>query len=161
QMLSALKWWLVGSSVGLRRPMVEYVRFYFIGMVVNVFGVSTIGGDVVRGLYLGGGRHAALALDSVVFDRVSGLAILMALGAFALLAFPEYRLPPALSLALMAGGLAIAVGWWTCPRLVRLLPVQNRFRRQVEHELAPFWRDRRLLARISALSAIFHLSQVG
>jgi glycosyltransferase 2 family protein len=161
QVLSALKWWLVGSSVGLRRPVVEYVRFYFIGMVVNVFGVSTIGGDVVRALYLGGGRNAAVALNSVVFDRVSGLAILMALGALAFLAFPEYRLPSALSVALMAGGVALAVGWWTCPRLVRLLPVRNRFRRLVECDLAPFWRDRRLLVQISALSAIFHLSQVG
>jgi uncharacterized membrane protein YbhN (UPF0104 family) len=140
---------------------VEYVRFYFIGMVVNVFGVSTIGGDVVRALYLGGGRNAAVALNSVVFDRVSGLAILMAVGALALLAFPEYRLPSALSVALMAGGVALAVGWWTCPRLVRLLPVRNRFRRLVECDLAPFWRDRRLLVQISALSAIFHLSQVG
>jgi uncharacterized membrane protein YbhN (UPF0104 family) len=161
QVLSALKWWLVGSSVGLRRPVVEYVRFYFIGMVVNVFGVSTIGGDVVRALYLGGGRNAAVALNSVVFDRVSGLAILMAVGALALLAFPEYRLPSALSVALMAGGVALAVGWWTSPRLVRLLPVRNRFRRLVECDLAPFWRDRRLLVQISALSAIFHLSQVG
>jgi uncharacterized membrane protein YbhN (UPF0104 family) len=161
QVLSALKWSLVGSSVGLRRPVVEYVRFYFIGMVVNVFGVSTIGGDVVRALYLGEGRNAALALNSVLFDRVSGLAILMALGALALLAFPEYRLPWALSVALTAGGVALAVGWWTCPRLVRLLPVRNRFRRLVECDLAPFWRDRRLLVQIGALSAIFHLSQVG
>jgi uncharacterized membrane protein YbhN (UPF0104 family) len=161
QVLSAVKWRLVGSSVGLGRPLLDYVRFYFIGMIVNVFGVSTIGGDVVRGLYLGAGRRPTLALNSVVFDRVSGLAILMALGALALLAFPQYRLPWALSAALMAGGLGLAVGWWTCPRLVRLLPVRNRFRRLVEHDLAPFWRDRRLLAQISVLSAIFHLSQVG
>jgi uncharacterized membrane protein YbhN (UPF0104 family) len=117
QVLSAIKWRLVGSSVGLRRPLVEYVRFYFIGMVVNVFGLSTIGGDVVRGLYLGAGRRPALALNSVIFDRMSGLAILMALGALALLAFPQYRLPSALSAALMAGGVGLAVGWWTCPRL--------------------------------------------
>ena len=161
QVLSGLKWWLVGRSVGLTRPVMEYVRYYFIGMVVNVFGVSTIGGDVVRGLYLGGGQHAALALNSVIFDRVSGLAILTALGALALLAFPSYHLPPALSVALTAGGVGIAVGWWTCPRLVRLLPARNRFRLQVEHDLAPFWRDRHLLVQISALSAIFHLSQVG
>jgi uncharacterized membrane protein YbhN (UPF0104 family) len=161
QVLSAVKWWLVGSSAGLGRPLVDYVRFYFIGMVVNVVGLSTIGGDVLRGLYLGAGRRPALALNSVVFDRVSGLAILMALGAFALLAFPQYRLPSALSAALMAGGLGLAVGWWTCPRLVRLLPVRNPFRRLVQHDLAPFWRDRKFLVQVAALSAIFHLSQVG
>src|SRR5262249_26638044 len=81
QVLSGVKWWLLGSSVGLARPIADYVRFYFIGMSLNVFGLSTIGGDVVRALYLGNGRRPALALNSVVFDRMNGLAILMALGA--------------------------------------------------------------------------------
>jgi uncharacterized membrane protein YbhN (UPF0104 family) len=161
QVLSAVKWWLVGTSVGLAKPLRDYVRFYFVGMVVNVFGLSTIGGDVVRGLYLGDGQQRALALNSVVFDRVSGLAVLMALGALALLAFPQYHLPAALSAAMMIGGFALIVGWWSCPRLVRLLPARNPFRRQVEHELAPFWRDRWLLAQIGAMSAVFHLSQVA
>jgi len=60
----------------------------------------------------------------------------------------------------MAGGLALVVGWWTCPRLVKLLPADNRIRRQVETELAPFWRDPKLLLRVSAVSLVFHLSQV-
>jgi uncharacterized membrane protein YbhN (UPF0104 family) len=76
QVLSAVKWWLVGTSVGLAKPLKDYVRFYFVGMVVNVFGLSTIGGDVVRGLYLrrglkrgiatlclGGGNGVALAVE--------------------------------------------------------------------------------------------------
>jgi hypothetical protein len=87
QVLSAVKWWMLGSSVGLRRPLGDYIRFYFIGMFLNVFGLSTIGGDVVRGLYLGDGRRPGLALNSVIFDRISGLAILMAMGAIALWRF--------------------------------------------------------------------------
>jgi uncharacterized membrane protein YbhN (UPF0104 family) len=161
QVLSGVKWWLLGSSVGLRRPVGVYLRYYFIGMFLNVFGLSTIGGDVARGLYLARGRRPGLALNSVVFDRISGLAILMALGAVALLAFPGYRLPRLLSTAMIAGGLALVLGWWLCPRLVRLLPPGNRIRRQVEQDLAPFWRDRGLLLRVGALSLLFHLSQVG
>ena len=161
QVLSAVKWWLIGSSVGLDRPLVNYVRFYFVGIFVNVFGFSTIGGDLARGLYLSDGRDPALGIDSVVFDRMSGLAILMALGAIALLSFPQYHLPSALNAALVAGGLGLVVAWWTCPRLVRLLPSGNRLRRAVEHDLAPLWRDRVLLAQIGALSAVFHLSQVA
>jgi uncharacterized membrane protein YbhN (UPF0104 family) len=161
QVLSAVKWWMLGASVGLARPLAGYVRFYFIGMFLNVFGFGTLGGDVVRGLYLGDGRRPALALNSVVFDRVNGLAILMALGAVALLAFPHYHLPWVLSAAFIAGGLALVVGWWACPRLVRFLPAGNRLRRQVEHDLAPVWRDAGLLVRVSALSLVFHLSQVG
>jgi len=160
QVLSSVKWWMLGTSVGLKRPLTEYLRFYFIGMFLNVFGLSTIGGDVVRGLYLGDGRRPGLALNSVLFDRVSGLVILMALGAGALLAFPQYNLPRILSAACILGGLTLVVAWWTCPRLVQLLPPGNRIRRQVEHDLAPFWEDRALLVWISLISLVFHLSQV-
>lgn len=160
QTMSAYKWSLLGRSVGLEQPFSAYARYYFIGMFFNVFGPSTIGGDVVRGLYLGDGRRPVLALNSVVFDRVSGLVLLMALGAVALFLFPGYGLPPLLTLTIVAGGALLVVAWWTCPRLVRLLPAGNRLRRQVEDDLGPFWLDRRLLARVAAISLSFHLTQV-
>ena len=160
QALSSIKWALLGRSVGLAGSLVEYGRFYFIGMFFNLLGFSTLGGDAVRALYLGRGRRPGLALSSVVFDRVSGLAVLMAMGSVALLAYPEYEFPGPLGTVIIAGGLALVVGWWFCPRLVRLLPAHNRIRRQVETELAPFWRDRVLLLRVSAVSVVFHLSQV-
>jgi len=160
QLLSAVKWYLLGRSVGLGGRLVDYGRFYLIGMFFNLLGVSTLGGDVVRALYLGRGHRPGLALNSVLFDRASGLAILMALGSITLLAYPEYHFAGPLSLAVMAGGLVLVVGWWTCPRLVKLLPAGNRIRRQVETELAPFWRDSRLLLRVAVVSLVFHLSQV-
>jgi hypothetical protein len=161
QLTSAYKWHLIGRSVGLLRPLGDYTRFYFVGMFFNLFGPSTLGGDVVRALYLGDGRRPGLALNSVLFDRMSGLALLMALGALALLVFPAYRFPWPLTATIVAGGAALVFGWWTCPRLVRLLPPGNRIRRQVEHDLVPFWRDRGLLLRIGLVSLVFHLSQVA
>jgi glycosyltransferase 2 family protein len=160
QALSGLKWAMLGRSVGLVRPWSEYVRFYFIGMFFNIFGLSTLGGDLVRALYLGRGKRLGLAINSVMFDRVSGLAILMALGSVALLTYPQPHLPWLLTAAATGGGIALVVGWWTCPRLVRLLPSHNALRRQVEVDLAPFWRDSWLLARVGAVSLAFHLSQV-
>jgi len=161
QVLSAYKWAVLGRSVGLDRSLLDYTRFYFIGMFFNLFGPSTIGGDVVRALYLGDGRRRRLALSSVLFDRASGLAVMMALGATALLLFPRYGFPWPLTLGIGGGGTALLLGWWMGPRLVRWLPERNRVRRQVENDLAPFWRDRRLLLRIAALSLAFHLTQVG
>ena len=161
QLLSAYKWHLLGRSVGFAQPLADYVRFYFIGMFFNLLGPSTIGGDVVRALYLGEGRRPGLAFNSVLFDRASGLVLLMALGAGALLAFPqEEGLPWRLTAAIGGGGALLVLGWWMCPRLVRLLPERNRVRRQVEDELAPFWQDRALLARAAAVSLAFHLTQV-
>lgn len=161
QVMSAFKWEQIARSVGFRRPLSAYTRYYFIGMFFNVFGVATIGGDFVRGLYLGGGHRPGLALNSVLFDRFSGLALLMALGAIALLAAPQYHFPLVMVVTLVLGGLFLVFGWWMCPRLVRLLPRDNRFRRQVETELEPFWRDRGLLLRVSIISMVFHLTQVG
>ncbi|HJQ84373.1 MAG TPA: lysylphosphatidylglycerol synthase transmembrane domain-containing protein [Candidatus Binatia bacterium] len=161
QVLSAYKWLLLGRSVGFSQRLPDYVRWYFVGMFFNLFGLGTLGGDVVRGLYLGEGRRPGLAMNSVLFDRVSGLAVLTALGALALLAFPGYGLPWPLTAALVAGGALLAIGWWTCPRLVRFLPPGNRVRRQVEVDLAPFWRDRGLLVRVVVVSAVFHLTQVA
>lgn len=161
QTLSAIKWALLGRSVGMDRPWRDYVRFYFIGMFFNIFGLSTLGGDLVRALYLGGGRRLGLAINSVVFDRISGLAILMALGSFALLVFPQPQLPWLLTAATITSGIGLIIGWWTCPRLVRLLPPQNPIRRQVEVDLGPFWRDSRLLVRVGLVSLAFHLLQVA
>src|SRR5438552_5117277 len=161
QVLSAYKWSLLGRSVGYARPVGEYTRFYFIGMFFNLFAPSTIGGDVVRALYLAEGHRPGIAINSVVFDRASGLVLLMALGAAALIAFPQYGLPWPLIASLVAGGLVLVLGWWMCPRLVRLLPAGNRFRRQVETELGPFWRDLVLLVRVAVGSLAFHLTQVG
>ena len=160
QALSAFKWAMIGRSVGLPGGYLEYARFYFVGMFFNLVGFATLGGDVVRALYLGRGRRPGIALNSVLFDRASGLAILMALGSVTLLAYPQYHFAGPLSVVVTAGGIALVVGWATCPRLVKLLPPNNRIRRQVETELAPFWRNSGLLLRIAVVSLAFHLSQV-
>ncbi len=160
QAMSGVKWAMLGRSVGLRRPWSEYVKFYFIGMFFNIFGLSTLGGDLVRALYLGGGRRLGVAINSVVFDRGSGLAVLMALGSIALLVYPQPALPWLLTAAAITGGIGLIVGWWTCPRLVRLLPRDNTIRRHVEVDLLPFWRDSWLLVRVVLVSLAFHLTQV-
>jgi uncharacterized membrane protein YbhN (UPF0104 family) len=85
----------------------------------------------------------------------------MAVGAASLLLFPGYGLPWPLTVGLASGGVALVLGWWICPRLVRLLPAGHRLRRLVEVDLGPFWRDRRMLARAAAVSVVFHLMQVG
>ena len=49
-------------------------------------------------------------------------------------------------------------------RLVQLLPATRRtreLRREVEVDLSPLWRDRRLLGTVALVSVVFHLAQVG
>lgn len=160
QGLSALRWRVLGRAVGLDRPASEYIRFYAIGMFFNLFGPSTLGGDAVRAWYLGQGRRRVLAAATVLFDRASGLTMLVVLAAAAQLAFRP-GLPGPLSETVVAAGLVLFVGWLACPRLVRVLPPDHRLRRIVERDLAPFWRDGTLLGWTASLSLVFHVSQVG
>jgi uncharacterized membrane protein YbhN (UPF0104 family) len=160
QGLSAVRWSILGRAVGLYRPLADYVRFYAIGMFFNLFGPSTLGGDAVRVLYLGRGQRRMLAAGSVLFDRLSGFVMLVALGAGAQLAFHP-RLPRALAATVSSAGLMLLAAWIALPRLVRFLPREQRVRRTVEQELAPFWRDGSLLLSAAIVSFVFHVSQVA
>jgi len=162
QVMSAYRWRLIGVSVGLVESFAAYVRYYFIGMFFMFFGPSTLGGDVVRSLYLaehGGGR--ARAFNSVLFDRLNGLVVLVAIGAVAFLLFPEYDLPRPLFIATVIFGSGIFLAWWIAPVLARLvLPAGHRIRRFIERDLGPFWRDRRMLVGASLVSLAFHFVQI-
>jgi uncharacterized membrane protein YbhN (UPF0104 family) len=159
QLLSAWKWAVLGRALGFACPLGVYARYYFIGMFFNVFGPSTVGGDVVRALYLGAGRDRMRALHSVVLDRVSGLAFLAGVAAIAVVASPRWRLPTPVTAGIASGGALLVVGWWLAPLLVGLLPATNRLRRHFEHDL-PVWRTPGVLAATAVLSVLFHLSQV-
>jgi uncharacterized membrane protein YbhN (UPF0104 family) len=167
QVMSAYRWWLIGHAVGLRQSFPSYVRFYFIGMFFMFFGPSTLGGDFVRSLYLAeqsGGRRAR-AFNSVLFDRLIGLVILVAIGAASFLLFPRYRtLAPEFALMFyvtVAFGSALLLAWMAAPWLVRsLLPADHQVRRFVEGDLGPFWTDRSMLVAASTVSFFFHLVQI-
>ncbi|MCC6847600.1 MAG: flippase-like domain-containing protein [Deltaproteobacteria bacterium] len=167
QIMSAFRWWLIGRSVGLGGRITDYVRYYFIGMFFMSFGPSTLGGDFVRGLYLAeGGQRRGRAFNSVVFDRLNGLVVLVAIGAAAFLIFPGYRgLAPEFTLMFwvtVAFGGALLFGWLLAPWLVRmLLPPDHRLRHFVEVDLGPFWTDRRMLLAASTVSFCFHLVQIA
>jgi uncharacterized membrane protein YbhN (UPF0104 family) len=163
QVLSAYRWRLIGSSVGLVDDLRRYVEFYFIGMFFMFFGPSTLGGDLVRALYLAGtpGRRAR-ALNSVVLDRLNGLVVLIAIGAVAFVLFPQYELPRPFLYFTVATAAAFFLGWWLAPWVVaRLFPPAHRLRRFVEVDLAPFWTDRAMLLGATVASVVFHLVQLA
>jgi len=163
QVMSAYRWRLIGVSVGIRDPFEDYVRYYFIGMFFMFFGPSTLGGDVVRSLYLAaeGGRRAR-AFNTVLFDRLNGLVVLVAIGAAAFLVFPRFDLPTPLFYATVAFGTALVLGWSLAPWLAALvLPADHRLRRFIEGDLGPLWHDHRMLVTISAVSLAFHFVQIA
>jgi len=162
QLLTAWRWEVIARASGFHEPLRKIVTWYFIGMFFTLFGPSTLGGDVVRSLYLGGpsGRRT-LALHTVVFDRLSGLAVLIAVALFAMLVFGTFGLPFPVVCLTGAAGVGLLAGWWMVPPLARrFLPARNRIRLLVEGDLTRFWNDGRLLAETAGISFGFQLVQI-
>src|SRR5262249_33085309 len=84
QVVSSVRWRIIARPLGFQRPLWHYISFYFIGMFFNLVLPTSVGGDVVRGLYLDGrsGRRL-VALLSVFVDRLSGLLVLIAMACVA------------------------------------------------------------------------------
>ena len=162
QCLSAVKWARLATAVGFRESLPRFGAYYFIGMFFNAFGFGTVGGDVVRALYLAGGGRRALALNTVLADRVSGLLVLLGIALVSLVLLHHYELPAAVYWGVIAFSSALLGSWRLLPHLLpRVFPAESRLRRLIERDLAPYWNDGWLLLQIGGLSAVFHLSQIG
>ena len=163
QALTAWRWRLIASRVGFQEPLSDFLRFYFIGMFFNLFGPSTVGGDVVRALFLGApSRRRAVAFHTVIFDRLSGLVMLVLVAVTAMALFGRFGLPWPMVLLVAAVGVGMLVGWFLVPPLVRrFLPADGRVSRVVDHDLKPFWTDRSLLLRAAGVSIAFHILQAA
>lgn len=80
----AWRWRLLLTAAGVTVSFAGVVRQYFIGLFLNNFFPSTVGGDVAKVYYLGR-RHGYRAVTaSVVVDRLLGVGVLALLAAIAL-----------------------------------------------------------------------------
>jgi uncharacterized protein (TIRG00374 family) len=161
QVVSAYRWNLLAQPLGFTESFGRYFHYYFVGMYWNLFAPSTVAGDIGRSILLARGRRRALAFTSVVADRSIGLVALVWVGALAILLVPSYPLPTVVRLGAWLAPLVTIAGWLWGPRLaVRFLPKKNRWRHFVEHELVPYWQDRRVLLAGMLVSFAFHTVQI-
>lgn len=163
QVFSAYKWRLLARPLGFCHSQKAFTAYYFAGMYLNLFAPSTLLGDLGRGFLLAGpSGHRSLAINSVVADRASGLAVLLWIGAAALLVVRSYPIPAPLYYATLVGAGGTILGWWLLPRVVSsLLSPRSRLHAMVENDLAPYWWNYPLLFRVCGLSALFHVFQIG
>jgi uncharacterized protein (TIRG00374 family) len=88
QVAYAWRWRLLLTAAGVRAPFPVIVRQYFVGIFVNNFLPSTVGGDVAKVYYLGQAHGYRSVTASVAMDRVLGVGLLAALAAAALAVSP-------------------------------------------------------------------------
>lgn len=160
QVVSALRWTNLARGIGFRATFAECLEYYTIGMFFGLVVPSTLGSDAARALYLGESPPGrAAAFSTVLFDRLIGLVMLAAVAAVALMG-PHADLPVALELLVVGISLSLTAGWFSIPWIARMLPPEQRWRRLVEEELLPFFRDRTLLGTAAMLSLCVHLVQI-
>jgi uncharacterized membrane protein YbhN (UPF0104 family) len=88
QVISSVRWRLLARAIGFGGSTVRYVSYYFAGMFWSLALPTSVGGDVMRGLYLAnqGGPAAPRRLEaflSVFAERLSGVLMLAALACVA------------------------------------------------------------------------------
>ncbi|MBI3798918.1 MAG: flippase-like domain-containing protein [Deltaproteobacteria bacterium] len=164
QVLSAYKWQVLARPLGFDRPLPAFVVYYFVCMYLNLFAPSTVLGDLGRGLLLASnGGGIGLALQSIVADRVSGIAMLLWVSASGFLLFGPTVLPPALCYGVIAAACFMVVVWWLLPYIVACLgSPQHRVRQFAERALTPYrTQGAAVFGRACGLSLLFHLLQLS
>ncbi len=95
QVVSAVRWQYIARELGVARPFLHMLGFYFIGMYFSLVLPTSVGGDVVRAWYLDGNSGKKLnAFLSTFLDRLCGLWVLLILAllgvVFSPLTFPNW-----------------------------------------------------------------------
>jgi uncharacterized membrane protein YbhN (UPF0104 family) len=150
QITSGIRWATLARPIGFRLGWLRFQQLYFEGMFFSLCLPSSIGGDVVKALRLGGaGRGRILAACTVVADRVAGLLAIMLIGLTAL-AQRTYELEPAewlgvgllLSVATLVGTrIMFALLNWPSGRIPDHHPVAHMLERLLPYHHHPyvFW----------------------
>ncbi len=90
QLVSSLRWFCLARGLGFNGGLVTYIGYYFVGMYFNLFLPTSIGGDVLKVLFLSRGEAKRLrASYSVIMDRLLGLAAMFCLGATAMILYND------------------------------------------------------------------------
>ncbi|MFA5866724.1 MAG: lysylphosphatidylglycerol synthase transmembrane domain-containing protein [Actinomycetota bacterium] len=165
--LSAYKWQLVLTSQGVKTPLTKLVSSYFIGLFLNNFLPTSMGGDVFRAYdvaSLSGESHKAVA--SVISERVLATATLAAT-ALAGLIF-GFRIAGKFAWLVVAFSAGCAFLVWACldirwvGYLARRIPLINteRIRSKLEESRealqAPI-RNKGILVNVLLLSFVFQI----
>jgi uncharacterized protein (TIRG00374 family) len=103
QVAYAWRWRLLLQASGVSVPFTVVIRQYFVGIFVNNFLPSTVGGDAAKVVFLGRDHGYRRVAASVAIDRLLGVGLL------ALLASAALSLSPISSPRLLAANLSSAL----------------------------------------------------
>jgi len=171
--ISSWKWRILLRAKGKPVPFVRLFNLYFVGLFVNNFFPSTIGGDLFRSYEIGRVvGDQPLAMASVFVERFTGMTALMAIALVAFVSNLSSFQDPRFALALGAGlavyvAVAVAVILpaplvWGLRRFPDGLPgrVIGKLVR-VQSAIHDYAGQTRAVVTALALSLLFHLTAMA
>jgi uncharacterized protein (TIRG00374 family) len=165
-LVSVVKWQAFLARLGIHATITHLSRLYLVGYFVNLLMPSSLGGDVVRSLYVGANVDKVKAVSATMLERYTGLVAMLVMASVAILFAPSVTG----QIQLLTVAVAFGVGVGTClvasgvlPRLLSRTRCPSEVISKIErlHD-ALCWglADRSLLIKAGALSIVFHLLTV-
>lgn len=159
--LLAHRWSILAAGVGFHRPFMKMVQYCYVGMFLNSFLPSTIGGDFGRCYYLSKGTGRYLhALSSVVVDRALGLAVLLGFATLGILFGPGGSgLPMSLKVPIFIATFGVIIILPIMPKLsTRFLGEENWLSRKLNQSTASvYWHNKKLMGTALFLAIVFQV----
>jgi hypothetical protein len=103
---SAVRWKLLLRAAGVVLPFRTVLRLYFVSFFFNFLLPTSVGGDVIRAVSVGGGARVPVVVGSILVERLLGFGCLLVIGIAATFAVPSLGAARA---ALAAAGVAFAL----------------------------------------------------
>lgn len=159
QVVSGYRWKLLSEPLGFRRSWLDFTSFYFVGMFFNMFLPTSVGGDVVRALFLDPRKgHRLKSFLSVLVDRASGLLVLLLVACVAMAARP-ITLPKWVFYVVWGTAATGVAGVLGLLALSRWGPHGGRLRRLTEASQV-YFRYPGIIASTTALSLVIQAANV-
>jgi uncharacterized protein (TIRG00374 family) len=166
-LVSVIKWRGFLSRLGIETSMWGLFRLYLVGYFVNLFMPTSLGGDVVRSLYVGSKEGKVNAFSATFLERYTGLIAMVLMALCALPVAPSITREIVALVVLTAGGVFVATWLIVSGALVsiigrlgfspRVLEICNRLDTALRWGVS----DGRLLTRAALLSLLFHALTVA
>ena len=163
QIISSLRWCLMARAGGISVQWKKGISSFFLGMYVNLFGLGTVGGDVVRGTIIGQSEGKKTEGVTCAFaDRILGMMILLSIGLVATAIIPSEKVDHALFRLLSLFLLGGIVGWFVAPQiLLKLIPENFKFRKKLEQVVDVFLFAPKKLAIVAGITYFYHFFQIA
>jgi len=162
QVMSATKWHVLVRNAKVDISLFHTIKIFFIGMFVNMVGVGTVGGDIVRALLIDKtGENKSKCLATVVADRAIGLSVLASIGLISAVVFSISTIDDRYIWLAILFILVVSLFFFYIDRVLTLAALlMPKYAKFFNNIAIAFPKNKFVLCKVILLAFIFHISQI-